>query len=422
MKSPNILPPVRGGLMHRLHAFSVGAALAAALGACADLPTQPAQPTGHSAATTAPGTSGPEASAPQAVQGQPAKFWERLASVRWNEVAEDLTETRSVNALRVFPYLSLAQFRAAEAASAVQPHPPVSAAIAGASAAVLAHFFPADLAVIEGALATQAATPEWPGAKHADFDAGVEIGRAIGARVIAWSAGDGVGLTDPGIPPVGAGFWTANGGPTARGNLGARRFFPETATIVTPPPPAFGSAEFAAALAEVRAISDGRTAEQLAIANFWHLNQSPGRNGPMNALVRELVVAHHRNDLDAARALFLANAAAFDALTSCFEVKYQYWYIRPPQADPGIVTPFPTPPHPSYPSAHSCISGAMTETVAQLFPRERARVEAMALEAGLSRVYAGIHYRFDSVAGLELGRAVAARAVTADLGQVSIVP
>ena len=417
MYSQDSLPRTTAGPTRHLRAVMI-AVVAIALGACAE---QPTEPTGRSASAPM-GVTGPEALAPQAIQPQAARFWDRLASVRWNEVADGLSETRSVNSLRLYPYLSLAQLRAAEAAAAVRPHPPISAAIAGASAAVLAHFFPTDLGVIEGALAAQAATPEWPGAKHADFDAGVAIGRDIGARVIAWSAGDGVGLTDPGVAPVGPGFWTAGGGPTARGNLGARRFFPETATIVTPPPPAFGSAQFADALAEVRAISDGRTAEQLAIANFWHLNQSPGRNGPMNALIRELVVAHHRNDLDAARAFFLANASAFDALTSCFEVKYQYWYVRPPQADPGIVTPFPTPPHPSYPSAHSCISGAMTETLAQLFPRERARVEAMALEASLSRVYAGIHYRFDGVAGLNLGRAVAARAVAADLGKVSIVP
>jgi membrane-associated phospholipid phosphatase len=420
MRSPNPLHITRA-LRHRAHVLSLVAVLTT-LGACADQPTGPSQPTGRFAASAPQDATPPDAVLPQAMQPEAARFWERLASVRWNEVAEDLTESRAVNALRVYAYLSLAQFRAAEAASAVRPHPPISAAIAGASAAVLAHFFPDDLAVIDGALATQAATPEWPGAKHADFAAGVAIGRDIGARVIAWSAGDGVGLTDPGTPPVGDGFWSANGGPTARGNLGARRFFPATATIAPPAPPAFGSAAFLDALAEVRNISDTRTAEQLAIANFWNLNQSPGRNGPMNALVRELVVAHHRNDLDAARALFLANAAAFDALTSCFEAKYQYWYLRPAQADAGIVTAFPTPPHPSYPSAHSCISGAMTETLARLFPRERERVEAVALEASLSRVYAGIHYRFDASAGLGLGRAVAAAAVVTDLATVAVLP
>jgi hypothetical protein len=200
MRSPNPLRISRA-VRHRAHVLSLAAVLAT-LGACADQPTGPSQPTGRSAASMPQDVTPPDAVAPQAMQPEAAKFWERLASVRWNEVAEDLTESRAVNALRVYAYLSLAQFRAAEAASAVRPHPPISAAIAGASAAVLAHFFPGDLAVIDGALATQAATPEWPGAKHADFAAGVAIGRDIGARVIAWSAGDGVGLTDPGTPPV----------------------------------------------------------------------------------------------------------------------------------------------------------------------------------------------------------------------------
>jgi hypothetical protein len=42
-----------------------------------------------------------------------------------------------------------------------------------------------------------------------------------------------------------------------------------------------------------------------------------------------------------------------------------------------------------------------------LFPSERGRFEAMIEEAGMSRIYAGLHYRFDLVAGQELGRQVA---------------
>jgi membrane-associated phospholipid phosphatase len=91
--------------------------------------------------------------------------------------------------------------------------------------------------------------------------------------------------------------------------------------------------------------------------------------------------------------------------------------IHPSAASgPGIVTLYPTPVHPSYPSAHSCISGGMTETLAQAFPRERDRVEALAAEASISRLYAGIHYSFDMAAGL--GRAVAAKAAGMNLDQV----
>jgi len=116
------------------------------------------------------------------------------------------------------------------------------------------------------------------------------------------------------------------------------------------------------------------------------------------------------------------NAASFDALVGCFGAKYTYWLIRPPQADPSIATVFPTPPHPSYPSAHSCGSGATTGVLALEFPDEATRVEAFALEAGLSRLYAGIHYRFDMAAGVALGRAVAAKAVAADLDEVAVLP
>ncbi len=114
------------------------------------------------------------------------------------------------------------------------------------------------------------------------------------------------------------------------------------------------------------------------------------------------------------------SAAEFDALIGCFDAKYHYWFIRPPQADPAITLPIGLPPHPSYPSAHSCVSGSATGVLAAIFPNERDRLEAVAIEASLSRLYAGIHYRFDFVTGLALGRAVAAKAMAADLDAVAI--
>jgi len=357
------------------------------------------------------------------------KFWEASATVAWNERATTLAAARVIEAGRLYLYLSMAQFRAAEAAQAVPgPHPPISAAIGGASAVILAAFFPLDVGLIEAALDAQQAADPWPGAKHADFAAGEAIGRAIGARVLTFAQGDRVGLTDPLLPPTGPrptgpGNWVYNGGPLARGNLGARPLFLTSQDqLRPPPPPAFGSAAFSAALAEVRQISLTRTAEQIAIANYWNVNQSPRSIAAMMGIARELIVSHRRKDAEAARIMFVASAAAFDASIACFDAKYTYWFIRPPQADPTIVTVFPTPPHPSYPSAHSCVSGALSGVMAASFPSEASRLQHVALEASLSRLYAGIHYRFDMEAGLAIGRGAAALALAANLSQVAPLP
>jgi membrane-associated phospholipid phosphatase len=359
-----------------------------------------------------------------AIVGGAPKFWETGAAAGWNELADLLTTRRTVNPFRLFTYLHLAQLRAAESAMAAGgPHPPVSAAIGGASVEVLSAFFPLDIVDIEAALSAQEAADPWPGAKHADFSAGESIGRAIGALVNTYALGDRVGLADPGLPPIGPGFWTSGGGPIARLNLGARPFYlASTDELRPPPPPIFGSPEFLAALAEVRQISDTRTAEQVAIAQYWHVNQSAARQSAFNGIARALIRRYRRDDLNAARILFLMHSAAFDALIGCFDAKYFYWFIRPSQADPAITLVVGLPPHPSYPSAHSCLSGAYSAVLTDAFPSERDRLDQVAEEASLSRLYAGIHYRFDMQAGLALGRAAAAKAVAADLDQVAVLP
>ena len=367
---------------------------------------------------------GPDAAATTRAAGpalSAVKFWDANATANWTDLATSLTARRPANVARLSAYLSLAQLRAAEDAEATVPHPPTSAASAGASAAVLSAYFPADIAEIEAALDAQETGPEWPGAKHEDFAAGEAIGRAAAARVIAYSAGDLYGLTNPGTPPIGPGFWKWNGGPIARGSLGARPFFLTSGDeLRPPPPPAFGSADFNAALGEVRQISDTRTTEQLALAQYWAVNQSPVSAAAMNDLAVGLVRKHRSSDHESARIMFLMNAAAWDALIGCMEAKYFYWFIRPSQADQAITLPIGLPPHPSYPSAHSCISGSSTEVLAVAYPSERPMLEALAEEASLSRLYAGIHYRFDMDAGLELGRRAAAKALAADLSNVAV--
>jgi len=366
-----------------------------------------------------------EAIGPARVVGGAPKFWETSAAIRWNEMIDVLAARRLIPSNpRAFTYLSLAQFKAAEAAAAgTNPHPPVSAAIGGASVAVLSAFFPLDVAELEATLDAQEASDPWPGDQHEDFAAGEAIGRAIGARVLAFAATDGAAQANPGTPPVGPGRWVSSGAPIAKGVFGARPFFLASRSEFRPgAPPAFGSPEFLAALAEVRHISDTRTPEQQAIAVFWHVNIGPTSFAAFDILARELITKYRLSDTQAVRTLFLMNAASFDALVACADAKFTYWFIRPPQADPGIITAVPMPNHPSYPSNHACIDGAVAGVLSAAFPSERSRLDSIAFEGAISRVYAGIHYRFDIETGLALGRAVAAKAMAADLDRVAPLP
>lgn len=362
------------------------------------------------------------------------------ATASWNELATSLADRVAIDQARLYAYLGMAQFRAAEEADDNDgrgrghgghrhghhgrgEHLPVSAAIGGASAAVLSAFFPANTAEIEAALDAQEAATAAAGGEADDFAEAEALGRDVGAAVMAYAASDRIGLANPGTPPIGDGFWKWNGNPIIRGGYRARPFYLQSDSQFRPAaPPAFGSAAYLAALGEVRQISDTRTAEQLAIATYWNLQQSGRRNAPFNNKAVELIRKYHVSDARAARIMFLMGSAVFDASIACFDAKYAYWFIRPPQADPLITTPVGMPNHPSYPSAHSCVSGANSGVLMAFFPREAASLDAMATEAGVSRIYAGIHYRFESETGIALGRKVARNALRADLDEVAVLP
>ena len=96
-----------------------------------------------------------------------------------------------------------------------------------------------------------------------------------------------------------------------------------------------------------------------------------------------------------------------DALIGCWDAKYHYWTLRPHQADPAITTAFPVPNYPAYPSGHGSVSGASARVLSHFFPGRQAELTALVDEAALSRIYAGIHYRFDMTAARTLAEAVA---------------
>ena len=266
-----------------------------------------------------------------AAQLSAVKFWEVNASTRWNERATVLLTQRppanaQAAASRILTYLSIAQYRAALAAEAGKVksmHPSVSAAVGGASAAVLNAFFPLDVGTIEAYLDNDLAAPGWPGEKHDNAGAGESIGRAVGAAVLAEAATDNYLVVSPGVPPVGPGYWVSAPAAIVRSLHGVRPFFMTRSDQLRPgPPPAFGSPAFLTALAEIRGISDTRTAEQLAIAQGFSWATGPFTTGNLNLIADQLIVAHRRSEREAARILAYANAAAFDAQIACFDAKF----------------------------------------------------------------------------------------------------
>jgi len=347
------------------------------------------------------------------------------ATVAWNRVARDLVvkhRTSVPASIRMFALLSVAQYNGIVAAENGTAGPTVASergATAGAAAAVLSYVYPAEAQFLEGLVDEQAASAAAaPGALAGGFAAGEAIGRVAAAGVIARAETDRFYEPFTGTVPVCPGCWLPVPTAPAFATLGrAKTFFLASGDqFRPPPPPAFESSTFAAALAEVRQIADDRTAEQDSIAKFWALPPGTvGAQGYFNQVGSELAVKYHRTERETAHALALLNMAAFDAIVASHEAKYFYWLIRPSQADPLIERAIGLPSFPAYPSNHSTLAATAATVLGALFPGERARLDVMAGEGAISRLYGGIHYRFDTEAGLALGRKVGAFVLAHDV-------
>ncbi len=187
---------------------------------------------------------------------------------------------------------------------------------------------------------------------------------------------------------------------------------PNVEDVRPEPPPAIGSAAFNKDVEELKRFAKNLTNEQRKIANWWQ--DGAGTYTPpghWNRLAKEHIVTYRLNPLQSARVFAYMNMAIMDAGISCWDAKYYYYYPRPIQTIPGFKTILGTPNFPSYTSGHSTFSGAAAEILAYFFPNEAAKFQKKAVEAGDSRIYGGIHYRFDSEVGLEQGKKVATYAI-----------
>ena len=340
------------------------------------------------------------------------------ATAHWNDYARELvTRNSSPQVARIFPYLTLAQRNAGVLAR--QSGRSVDGAIAGASAAMLAFFFPNTAQAIDAQLSREVASLGANGPR-ADFATGVEIGKRAADDVIAAAKTDRSDLVWTGQVPGTPGSWKSQAQPpqpplfTRTGEL--RPFFTASGSeFRAPPPPALDSEAFRKTVAEVRKISDNRTAEQLRIAQYWELVVAPNFPGWWNQTALEAAETHHLSQLETAEVLALMHMAWLDAFSTCADSKYVYWVPRPTQVDPEIRLAIGLPNHPSYPSNHSCSSSAAARVLDAKFPDQGGRYLALAQEVAMSRIYGGIHYSIDTEAGLEIGRKVATKVLAQGL-------
>jgi hypothetical protein len=226
--------------------------------------------------------------------------------------------------------------------------------------------------------------------------------------------------------------------------------------FLPPPPPSLSSAEWVADVNEIKAVgqdtSTQRTAAQTATAKFWTANA----NRQDNRLVRDIADALSLGLLDTARLAAMVNVTDADSGIAVLNAKYHYLFWRPVTAiDPTSVTadgfgPVPgfddgnaataeqagwrplivTPNHPEYPAAHGTISSSLAEVLVQFLGTNKIDVDIHGFDANGAagnldavhhfdkanqlrkeiigaRLWAGLHYRFSSEAGIDLGRSVA---------------
>ena len=273
---------------------------------------------------------------------------------------------------------------------------------------------------------------------------GVTVGQTVAAQILAFRSTDGANVTPPPFVPgnqPGDYQFTPPNFPTPDFTQWPQviPFAIARADEFRPgPPPQLTSDEYTKVFNEVMSLgfitSTTRTPVQTQIGSFWNGNIQDF----WNEIAQTAALGHHLNLAHSARLFALLNISLADSTIALFEAKYNYRFWRPvtaiqlagddgnPNTNPNpnwLPLPTKTAPDPSYPGAHSTISFAGAEVLKFFFgdqftfdvtsesvqgaKRHFTSFSAAAQEAGLSRIYAGQHFRTDHMAGKGLGASVA---------------
>jgi hypothetical protein len=314
-----------------------------------------------------------------------------------------------------------------------------SAAVAAAHR-ILANYFPAQRSDLDARFAASLAVI---GAQAAARDAGVAVGEAAAAALIAARTGDGLEADVPYVPRSGPGVWIPT--PPAFAEAATpwlaqfRPFTMTTAADFRPDGPTpLGSEAWKRDYNLTRLYggvnSTIRSAAETEIGIFW-------TEHPVQQYARAFGYLSDNYGLsvpDAARMMAMLWTGYADAIIGCFEAKYAYSFWRPVtatvaggsnsdlQADSAWLPLGVTPNHPEYPAAHGCASGAVSTVIASYFGTTKTHivVDSMAFQDGVhthtfedsrdlidevfwARIYAGFHYHHSLEDGRQLGTTIA---------------
>lgn len=321
----------------------------------------------------------------------------------------------------------------------------VEVAVSAAAHKVLVALFPARSEALDALYAAKLDSFR----DHPSRRIGIAWGESVAQAILDLRSGDHSNDVVSYTPRTGAGFWQ----PTPPANAPA--LLPQW-PLVTPfamtsgaqfrPPaqPALESDRWAADYNQVKEIgsatSGTRTVEQTAIARFWADGAGTVTPpGHWNVIARDVAEQQGTTVEDMARLFALLNLAEADAAIISWDCKYQFEFWRPitairngdldPRSDTEKVADWTpllvTPPFPEYTSGHSTFSSAGAAVLAAFFGsddiafttesedlpgvvRSFTSFSGAAAEAGMSRIYGGIHFLSANEAGLSSGAALGA--------------
>ncbi|MGZ8503720.1 MAG: vanadium-dependent haloperoxidase [Chitinophagaceae bacterium] len=276
--------------------------------------------------------------------------------------------------------------------------------------------------------------------RHFQVAEAIKYGKQVATAVIEWSKQDGSVNANIPYTPLGEGYWEPTAPGFASANVPGWR---NNQTILTgsidntlPPAPIefskLASSSFYNMAKEVYDISQGLTSEQKAIADFW--DDVPNGKyvsafGHWFSILKQVLQKENSHLMKAADAYLRLGISMHEATISCWQAKYKYHQMRPItyiQKHMGHSNWQPhigTPPHPEYSAAHATLSASAAYALESVFgknlsftdhtydeigmsPRIFTSLKAAGEEAGLSRLYGGIHYRPSIEAGKIQGKKV----------------